>query len=58
MVWLSLRAFTIVALTPFRYTSGTTFCAAKFDLGSASATRWSMRICGVVVNTSAPGASR
>src|ERR1700722_4575076 len=30
-----------------------TFCAAKLNLGSASETRWSVMICGVVVNTSA-----
>ena len=53
---IALRVFTIVALTPFLYTSGTTFCAAKSDFGSASDTRWSVRICGVVVNTSAAAA--
>ena len=43
----------MVELTPFLYTRGVTFCAAKSFFGSASETKWSVMICGVVVKTSA-----
>ena len=49
----AFSVLTMVELTPFVYTSGVTFCAANMFFGSASETKWSVTICGVVVNRSA-----